>query len=65
MSGPGGSPGIELGNVDTIRIEPSIRIDNDPTGFGARLPLMLKVNRPSAVTGHPQQTCMFCAVSNT
>jgi hypothetical protein len=65
MSGPGGSPGIELGSVDTIRIEPSIRIDNDPTGFGARLALIRSVNRPSAVSGHPQQACMFCAVSKT
>jgi hypothetical protein len=63
MSGPGGSPGIELGKVDRIRIEPSIRIDDEPTGFGARLVLIWSVSRPSAVMGHPQQTCMFCAAS--
>src|SRR5579862_1255807 len=55
--------GLPFGSLARIRIEPSMRIEVDPTGFGAMFPLMLSVSRPSAVIGHPQQVCRFWAVS--
>jgi hypothetical protein len=56
--------GTAFGKVDIIRIEPSW-MRPDVTAFTATSVEMLRVNRPSAVTGHPQQACRDCSVLKT
>jgi hypothetical protein len=64
-SSPGGSPGVEFGKLERIRITPSWRMVPNATGLFANWVEMLKVNRASAVSGHPQQACIACSVLKT
>jgi hypothetical protein len=56
--------GTAFGKVDRIRIEPSW-MRPDVTAFTATWVETFMVNRPSAVTGHPQQACIDCSVLKT
>ncbi|MGA7618355.1 hypothetical protein [Candidatus Binatus sp.] len=69
ISAPDGSPGRVFGKLARIRIEPSVSefipAAASPTGSSANWVVMLRVNRPSAVTGHPQQACIAWLASKT